>query len=145
MIEIRQKAFMYRHAYLIVQVKPHFVFNALNTVISTIHEDAYLAERLAHSFSTFLSSTINQENMDETLPCESEIETLKAYLEIELARYNDILVRIDTEPIPDIKLPPFTLQPLVENAIKHGLSPKQKGGRITFPVSRKRQIYSVRT
>ena len=141
MIEIGQKAFMYRHAYLIAQVKPHFVFNALNTVIGTIHEDAYLAERLAHSFSVFLRSAIDQEKMKDLLPLESEIETLKAYLEIEMARHNDIRVSINIAPMPDIMLPPFTLQPLVENAIKHGLNLNQGGGSIAISCEEKKDKY----
>lgn len=144
MIEIRQNAFMYRHAYLIAQVKPHFVFNALNTVIGTIREDADEAERITHAFSNFLRSAIDQEKMKDAIPLKNEIETLKAYLEIELARHDDISIHMDVEPIPDILLPPFTLQPLVENAIKHGLGPKQGGGTIAISCEEQKDRYVVR-
>lgn len=81
--------------------------------------------------------------MKDAIPLKNEIETLKAYLEIELARHDDIRIHMDVEPIPDILLPPFTLQPLVENAIKHGLGPKQGGGIITISCEEQNDRYVV--
>lgn len=138
-IHSRQEAFIYRQAYLIAQLKPHFIFNALNTVIGTIKEDAEQAERLAHAFSAFLRSAIDQQKLSGSVSLEQEIETVKAYLEIEIARNQNIDARIDFDEIPSIELPPFTLQPLAENAIKHGLSPK--GGSITISVQSKKNEY----
>lgn len=116
------------------QVNPHFLFNALNTISAITRRDPDKARELIQSLSHFFRSNLKQ-NIN-TVTLKEELAHVNAYLSIEKARFTDRLevdINIDPELL-DIKLPSFTLQPLVENAIKHGISNMLEGGKV--------QIYS---
>jgi two-component system LytT family sensor kinase len=107
------------------QINPHFLFNSLNTIAALVHQDPSLAEsmtlRLARIFRYVLAQT------DRLFaPLHEEIDFLRAYLDIEQMRFGDRLqVQFQVaEAIADQPIPSLILQPLVENAIKHGFSPK---------------------
>lgn len=112
------------------QVNPHFLFNALNTINAVIRRDPNKARELIQHLSQFFRSNLKQ-NI-ETVTLKEEIAHVNAYLTIEKARFADRLeVNIDIdEALLEYKLPTFTLQPLVENAIKHGISELLSGGII---------------
>jgi two-component system, LytTR family, sensor kinase len=107
------------------QINPHFLFNSLNTIAALVHQDPALAEsmtlRLARIFRYVLTQTEKSFS-----PVHEEIDFLRAYLDIEQMRFGDRLrVRFDVaEAVADQPIPSLILQPLVENAIKHGFSPK---------------------
>ncbi len=107
------------------QINPHFLFNSLNTIAALVHQDPTLAEsmtlRLARIFRYVLTQTEKSFS-----PLHEEIDFLRAYLDIEQMRFGERLqVRFDVaEAVADQPIPPLILQPLVENAIKHGFSPK---------------------
>lgn len=114
------------------QVNPHFLFNALNTLSAVIRKDPRHARRLVLSLSTFFRKNLKRSNDEVSLS--DELEHINAYLEIEKARFADRLtVEID---IPDallpFSLPAFSLQPVVENAIKHGTSQMLTQGHISI-------------
>lgn len=112
------------------QINPHFLFNTLNTIRSYMRTDAETARRLMVKLADFLRKNINPGS--EELPLANEIEHCKTYLEIESARFDDRIKAhfdIDNEAL-DCKVPPLILQPLVENAIKHGILPKESGGEL---------------
>ncbi len=112
------------------QVNPHFLFNSLNTVISILRNDAVRARDLLLHLSTFLRSNLKQVNDLSTL--EEELDQVKSYLKIEKARFEERLtIEINVDPnLLKQKLPALTLQPLVENAIKHGISNMLQGGTV---------------
>ena len=118
------------------QINPHFLFNALNTLAEMSHgqpatERAIL--NLSRVFRYALEST-----QHERVPLEAEIEAIRAYLEIEAERFDDRL-RFDIEvsdEVRQIPIPPMLLQPLVENAITHGLSEKVCGGLVRITAQR---------
>ncbi len=112
------------------QVNPHFLFNALNTISAVIRRNPDKARELIQNLSQFFRSNLKQ-NI-ETVTLREELAHVNAYLSIEKARFTDRLnVDIDIdESLLDIQLPSFTLQPLVENAIKHGISNLLEGGTI---------------
>ncbi|WP_394145814.1 LytS/YhcK type 5TM receptor domain-containing protein [Vibrio atypicus] len=112
------------------QVNPHFLFNALNTISAVIRRDPTKARELIQHLSQFFRSNLKQDI--ETVTLEEELAHVNAYLTIEKARFTDRLevdINID-QALMDLKLPTFTLQPLVENAIKHGISNLLEGGQI---------------
>ncbi|MDV7106133.1 sensor histidine kinase [Vibrio sp. TH_r3] len=112
------------------QVNPHFLFNALNTISAVIRKNPNKARELIQHLSHFFRSNLKQ-NI-ETVSLKEELDHVNAYLTIEKARFSDRLevdIDIDTT-LQDRVVPSFTLQPLVENAIKHGISHLLQGGRI---------------
>lgn len=104
------------------QVNPHFLFNALNTISAVIRQDASVARALISDLSLFLR--INLKRNQTTSPISQELEHVNAYLHIELVRFADRLsvTQAVSEEVTHLSLPTFTLQPIVENAIKHGTS-----------------------
>jgi signal transduction histidine kinase len=118
------------------QINPHFLFNALNTLAEMSHaqpatERAIL--NLSRVFRYALEST-----QHERVPLEAEIDAVRAYLEIEAERFDDRL-RFDIHVSDDVRrilIPPMLLQPLVENAITHGLSEKVCGGLVRITAQR---------
>ncbi|MDC5850996.1 sensor histidine kinase [Vibrio europaeus] len=112
------------------QVNPHFLFNALNTISAVIRRDPPKARELIQHLSQFFRSNLKQDI--ETVTLKEELAHVNSYLTIEKARFTDRLeVTIDIdEVLLTRKIPTFTLQPLVENAIKHGISNLLEGGKI---------------
>ncbi|WP_414931916.1 LytS/YhcK type 5TM receptor domain-containing protein [Vibrio europaeus] len=112
------------------QVNPHFLFNALNTISAVIRRDPPKARELIQHLSQFFRSNLKQDI--ETVTLKEELAHVNSYLTIEKARFTDRLeVTIDIdEALLTRKVPTFTLQPLVENAIKHGISNLLEGGKI---------------
>jgi two-component system LytT family sensor kinase len=104
------------------QVNPHFLFNALNTIISIVRTDADRARDLMLHLSKFFRKNLKRTHDLSTL--EEELEQVNSYLKIEKARFDDRLrIEMDIEPsLLKLTMPTFTLQPLIENAIKHGIS-----------------------
>ncbi|TPG62468.1 sensor histidine kinase [Ewingella americana] len=104
------------------QVNPHFLFNALNTLVAVIRRDGEQACQLVQYLSTFFRKNLKRPGDQVTLA--DEIEHVNAYLQIEKARFSDRLqITFDLpENLLALRLPAFSLQPIVENAIKHGTS-----------------------
>lgn len=125
------------------QINPHFLFNALNTLAAVIRRDPESARQLVQYLSTFFRKSLKRTGNDATL--KDEIEHVDAYLRIELARFADRLnVRFD---VPDdllgLRLPAFSLQPIVENAIKHGISQMLEPGTIVISARRAGAVLTV--
>jgi two-component system LytT family sensor kinase len=111
------------------QVNPHFLFNALNTIVAVTRKDPDRARELLVHLSTFLRKNLKRGGDVATLG--EELEHVGSYLEIERARFGDRLaVETEVEPgLERLRLPTFTLQPLVENAIRHGVGAMPGPGR----------------
>lgn len=110
------------------QVHPHFLFNSINTISSLIRTDADNARKLLLQLSVFFRSNL-QGARQTVIPLEKELEHVEAYLSIEQARFPEKCnVSFKIEPsLKKVLIPPFTLQPLVENAIRHAFSKTKKG------------------
>jgi two-component system LytT family sensor kinase len=104
------------------QIDPHFLFNSLNTIMAIIRKDAGRARELVNHLSNYFRKNLKRRGDLSTL--EEELEHVRAYLEIEKARFEDqLVVEMEVDPsLLKVKVPTFTLQPLIENAIKHGIS-----------------------
>ncbi|KYH33520.1 sensor histidine kinase [Neomoorella mulderi] len=114
------------------QINPHFLFNALNTIMSVCRLDPEKARQLLGYLGDFFRRNLQHPERPVTLA--TEIEYVRSYLAIEKARFGSRLeVTIDVEPgVAHYLLPALTLQPLVENAVKHGLLPRREGGQVTI-------------
>ncbi|MBX7219426.1 MAG: histidine kinase [Blastocatellia bacterium] len=114
-----------------MQLQPHFLFNTLNSISELLHEDADAAEKMLVRLGDFLRMTLHNSGNQE-VPLQKELEFLKCYLEIEQVRFQDRL-KIDFEVAPETLqagVPNMILQPIVENAIRHGVTRCAKGGEI---------------
>ncbi len=113
------------------QLNPHFIFNALNSVRALVDEDPKKAKLAITQLSNILRFSLMMDKK-RTIDFENEINTVKDYLNLESIRFEERLtVKYDIEPVSfDFKVPPMMLQTIVENAVKHGISNRLKGGVI---------------
>ncbi|WPP41253.1 sensor histidine kinase [Paenibacillus hunanensis] len=118
------------------QVHPHFLFNAINTISVLCRTDSERARRLLLELGTFFRSNL-QGAQQLLIPLYKELEYVEAYLQLEQARFPDkYTVELDIEPgLEQVQVPPFIIQPLVENAIRHGFRRLQTRGTIRVSIS----------
>ncbi|MCT4605102.1 MAG: ATP-binding protein [Marinisporobacter sp.] len=121
-------------AFLQAQIKPHFLYNALNTIVSFCHTDPEKAAELITELSNYLRSSFDFSNMDKFVRIEKEMEFVHSYLAIENARFEEkINCYYDVDSI-HFMMPTLILQPIVENAVKHGILKKEEGGNIKISI-----------
>ena len=117
------------------QINPHFLFNALNTIISFIRINPNRARELIINLSTFLR--YNLEIGDNHVDIYREMEQVKAYIEIEKARFGEKLnIIYNIEDNLDVKIPSLIIQPIVENSIKHGILEGRGQGTVTIEIKK---------
>lgn len=122
-------------AFLQAQIKPHFLYNALNAIISVCPDDPEKATDLLLDLSQYLRSSFDFQNRGQTVPIGKELELVRSYLALEKARFDERLnIEIDVpEGIREL-VPPLSIQPIVENAVNHGLMQKESGGTVTLTI-----------
>ena len=120
------------------QIEPHFLFNTLSNVLSLIDTNPTDGKSMLVDLIHYLRTSLSRTLPDQTT-LDQEIDMIKAYLNIQKLRMGDRLhFRIELpDAVRQLPFPPMLLQPLVENAIKHGLEPKMEGGEITIKVAEK--------
>ena len=107
---------------MVLQMRPHFIYNTMTGIYYLCDQDPQKAKQVTLDFTTYLRKNFTAIASEEPIPFTSELEHTRAYLAVEQAQYEDcLLVDFDT-PHTMFRLPPLTLQPIVENAVKHGLS-----------------------
>jgi two-component system LytT family sensor kinase len=114
-----------------VQLHPHFLFNTLHTISALLHQDVELADKMIARLGELLRSTLQNAGAQE-VPLRQELATIRPYLEIEQARLGPRLsLNLDVTPDAlEAYVPNLLLQPLVENAIRHGVAPCTGPGRV---------------
>ncbi len=126
------------------RIHPHFLFNTLNSISSLIPEDPARAERLVEQMAALLRFSLDA-NQSGLVPLASELKIVADYLEIERARFGDRLrYRIDVPAdLSESRIPPLSLQTLVENSVKYAIAPDRTGGEIRITGARSDGAFRV--
>lgn len=119
------------------QINPHFLYNALNSIASLAHINAQKTEEMALSLSDLFKYSINRKG-EKMSTIKEEVEMVENYLKIEKTRFEDRLdFSLDIEPtLSETKIPRYILQPLIENAVKHGTSKIEEKGNINLTITK---------
>jgi signal transduction histidine kinase len=119
-----------------LQLNPHFLFNALNSIASLVPSDTGKADTAIAALSSFLRASLTVTRGEETT-LEDELRLVDAYLEIESLRFDWLTVDLDVpDALRSARVPAFVLQLLLENAIRHGLAPRHTPGRVHIAARR---------
>lgn len=125
-------------AYLQAQIHPHFLFNTLNLLMILSERDIAKMRDLGQALTSFLQISFDFLNTKQLVELSHEVRLTEAYLYIEKERFLERLSVIwDLEPGITLLLPPLTIQPLVENAVKHGLLSQARGGTVQIRIARR--------
>lgn len=140
-----QEALNNEMAFLQAQIKPHFLYNALSTIISFCYTDGARAGDLLAHLGEYLQRSFTIDNTSATVSLENELALTKAYAEIEKARFGERLAveyEVDDRLLAQRVLP-LTIQPLVENSIRHGLMTRKSGGIVKITVKQAQSHMAV--
>ncbi|WP_430060111.1 ATP-binding protein [Paenibacillus sp. NRS-1760] len=131
-------------AYLQAQIHPHFLFNTLNSLMALSDIDTDKMRNLGDSFVSFLRISFDFLNTGELVELSHELELVEAYLYIEKERFEDRLTVVwEVDANISLLIPPLSIQPLVENAIKHGLLSQNNGGTLHIRINREDSFIRV--
>lgn len=131
---------------MLSQIRPHFLYNALVAIQVLCRQDPKKAETAVFDFAQYLRANMSFMTSQNPVPFEKELDHIRHYASIEELRFQDRLTVIYNINAIDFDVPPLTIQPLVENAIKHGASKKIYGGWVkieTYETDKEYQIYVI--
>ncbi|WP_155589980.1 histidine kinase [Lysinibacillus cavernae] len=138
--EAMGKAIEHEMAFLQAQINPHFLYNALSSIISFCYTDGERAGHLLTMLSTYLRYILESGKEGQRATLEKELEIIRAYVEIEQARFGNKLTVVfsieETLDVARVEIPNLLIQPLVENAIRHGIFEKDGNGTVTIEMKR---------
>ena len=112
-----------RASIMVLQMRPHFIYNTMMTIYYLCKQDADKAQQVTLDFTEYLRNNFSAIASENTVPFDDELKHTKAYLAVEKAQHEDNLFMEYDTPHTRFRLPPLTLQPFVENAVKHCLNP----------------------
>ena len=121
-----------RTAMMLTQIQPHFLYNTLTAIAQLCEKDPKRAKETTLRFSEYLRSNMDALTRTSPIPFEKELEHVKTYLAIEQVRFGAFLRVSYDVGTTDFEIPPLCLQPLVENAVKHGVGLSEDGGTVTI-------------
>jgi sensor histidine kinase YesM len=131
-----------RISIMILKMRPHFIYNTLMTIYSLCDQDPQKARQVTMDFTNYLRKNFNAIASENTIPFSAELEHTRAYLTVEQARFEDMLIVDYDTAFTNFRLPPLTLQPLVENAVKHGMDPYSGSLRISIRTRHRERLQS---
>jgi sensor histidine kinase YesM len=124
-------------AIMLSQIRPHFLYNSLTAIKELCYIDPETAGKLVNDFSNYLRVNIDSLSIKTPVPFENELRHTQTYLSLEKKRFGEKLkVNYDISVI-NFSLPTLTLQPLMENAVRHGVMKREEGGTITVKTEEK--------
>ena len=108
----------------VLQMRPHFIYNTMSSIYYLCEQDPKKAMETIENFTNYLRKNFSAIAKDKTIPFKEELEHVRAYLAIEQVRFEDkLFVEFDT-PHTNFRIPPLTLQPVIENSVKYGVDPE---------------------
>ena len=125
------------------QIQPHFLFNSLTAIAQLCEKDPALAKQAAITFSEYYRGNLRAIDHAEPIPFAQELDHLKMYLFIEQLRFGDSLNVVFDIESTNFVIPALTIQPLVENAVKHGVGAKEEGGTVTICVKERADSFDI--
>ena len=108
---------------MVLQMRPHFIYNTLMSIYSLCRLDPQKARQITMDFTNYLRRNFKAVASDSVIPFSTELEHTRAYLAVEQAQFDEMLVVDYDTPFIHFQVPPLTLQPIVENAVKHSMDP----------------------
>lgn len=132
-----------RTAVMRSQIQPHFLFNSLTAIAMLCEKDPSLAKQTAITFADYYRGNLRAIDRTEPIPFRQELEHLKMYLFIQKQRFGDYLNVVFDVETTDFLIPALSIQPLVENAVKHGIGVKEDGGTVTITVREYADNYKI--
>ncbi|GKV66522.1 MULTISPECIES: ATP-binding protein [unclassified Sporosarcina] len=131
-------------AWLQAQIRPHFLFNTLNTISALSEIDPEKMSKLLENFGTYLQNSFTSQNLEQTVPLAREMDLVDSYIYIEQQRYGDRLRIVKNYVyLPEIQVPPLAIQTLVENAIEHGVLKRTEGGTVQIQINESRESIEI--
>lgn len=131
-------------SFLQAQIKPHFLYNALSAIANVCEKDGRQAGKLIIDLAVYLRGSLEFNNLDKLTTIEKELEFVDTYFHIEQARFGQRIQLQKEIDIPlDVQIPVLILQPLVENAVRHGLSKKSEGGTVIVRMTQKEDTIDI--
>ncbi|WP_405355405.1 sensor histidine kinase, partial [Ruminococcus sp.] len=128
---------------MISQIQPHFLYNSLTSIAQLCEKDPKRAKTATIDFANYLRGNMNSIKDEHPVPFETELSHLKTYLSLEKMRFGDDLNIVYDIGVTDFKILSLTVQPLVENAVKHGVGMKEDGGTVTISTREYDDRYEV--
>jgi sensor histidine kinase YesM len=128
---LKDKILATEMSFLQAQIKPHFLYNALNAIVNICEKDGKRAGRLIVDLAVYLRGSLEFNHLDKKVTIEKELEFIGTYFNIEKARFGQKIQLVkEVESSLECQIPVLILQPLVENAVRHGISKKISGGTV---------------
>lgn len=132
-----------RISIMLSQLQPHFLFNVLNSIYYLCGTQPETARQMVDKFSTYLRDNLDSLGQKEMIPFCKEFDHIQTYLELEKLRFDEELTVVYDIQTDQFLLPVLTVQPLVENAVKHGITKKRGGGVLTLSTREKPEGYVI--
>lgn len=133
--ELKEKIRSTEIAFLQAQIKPHFLYNALNAIANLAEQDGARGSSLILDLAAYFRNNMDLKNLDKMVTLEQELESVRRYFNIEQARFGE-KIKLDLIISASLaeEMPILVLQPLVENAVRHGVTKRPRGGRVILKV-----------
>ena len=129
--ELQNELLQNRMKLMLSQIQPHFIYNSLNAISGLCISEPEKADEAIVEFSNYLRGNIDAMQSDKPIRFERELEHIKHYLALEKMRFDERVNVVYDINFTDFEIPSLTVQPIVENAVKHGITKRAKGGTIT--------------
>ena len=132
-----------RVAIMLSQIQPHFLYNSLTSISYLCGKDPAAAKHAINDFADYLRGNMDSLKQKTPVPFEMELKHVQIYLSLEKMRFEEELqIEYDIK-VKEFRIPSLTMQPLVENAVKHGVGKSPDGGKVVISTREKENCYEV--